>query len=205
MQTVPHWPFDDIMVPSLDASGGPLDNNASFVPDVGPPITRPRTTALVEEWELPFLLKTDTHLDRFDEWFRVDLAFGSRSFVWRHPHTHQVTRWKFARATYNRQFFGNQKSRVSFGALLLPGVPFCAPYVPPMSTRAPDWIADYTAGKFWNGQTQVTASALSAAISGDYDVLEQRADGQLWRFATYAADLPTSAPSGVTWLAGFAA
>jgi hypothetical protein len=206
MQTVPYWPFNDDFSYSVtsDSTGGPLDQAARFSPDVGPEIVRRRTTARVEMWQLGVIFPTFDQFNTFEAWYDRDIASGTLPFAWRHPSSKEVKSFRMT-GPYSVGYPGGQWVRVSFSAMILPGVPFCAPYMTANSARAPDWIADYATGQFWNGQAQVTAAALRAAVSGGFDVLEQRADTQVWRYQTYSNDLPLTAPSGVTWLAGFKA
>jgi hypothetical protein len=205
MQTVPYWPFVDPLYLSVSSTSAVMDQAATFQPDVGPAITRRRITARVDIWSGSVIMRDYAQLAQFENWFDNDLAAGTKPFIWRRSDLDAVAFFKFAPASYSKAFLGNELCRLSFDMMVLPGVPFCAPYMTANSARAPDWIADYSAGRFWNGQAQVTAAALRAAVSGGFDVLEQRADTQVWRYQTYSNDLPLTAPSGVTWLAGFKA
>ena len=126
-------------------SGGPDDVRASFEPDVGAPIERPRMTGAVERYQmmLPSMLSGPYAV--FADWFATDLLQGSRPFVWRHPLTDAV---KMARFAPGETFSVSKRGRwrdVSMQALFLPGVPWFAPYVLAGSILPPVFVADFAA------------------------------------------------------------
>lgn len=199
-----YWPFSNPFVPLLQSTGAPVDQRAAFSPELGAPITRPRTTVRVEAWNLAVHFRDYSKYTEFEAWFRDDLAQGSLPFVWRHPIREDIVRFKFDPGTYAPAFLGAGNVRVGFSALTLPGRLFFAPYVPDGSARPPDWIADYQADRYWIGQDEVAATDL-ATISGDFLVLQQSLTFTKTFFtATYAGDVPQAAPADVAWLAGFA-
>lgn len=199
-----YWPFSDTFVPLLQSTGAPVDQRAAFSPELGAPITRPRTTAQVEAWNLAVIFKGYDDYAAFEAWFRDDLAQGSLPFVWRHPYRQDVVRFKFDPGSYSPSFLGAGNVRVTFSALTLPGRLFFAPYIPEGSARPPDWIADYDADRYWIGQEEVDAADL-ATISGSFLVLQQSLTfTQTFFTATYSGDVPQAAPATVDWLAGFA-
>jgi hypothetical protein len=200
-----YWPFDDEFSfrPTGDSTGGPLDQTAAFQPDTGPDITRRRTTARVEAWQLGVILPALSRLPVFEQWFDSNLQGGVLPFSWRHPSTRAVRRFQFSPRTYSVGYLGGDWVRLSFSCQILPGVPWFAPYVPDNSARVPDWVADYAAGKYWVAGAEVAATGL-AAVSGTYVVQDRLGPHTtVKRLTTYAGNVPQTAPAGVTWSAGF--
>ncbi|MCA2013523.1 hypothetical protein LCM17_18680 [Cereibacter sphaeroides] len=196
------WVLDDAFYPTLDAEGGDVDMRRRFEPDVGPPIERPATTAAFESWSLRVIAKTRAELATLTAWGRSDLGQWTKPFIWRHPRTRAITRWKFVGAPRHVQRSG-EVVELAFGALCLPGSPWFAPYVPGTRARLPAWVADYTGGVYGVGDERGSVSDLSA-ITGTYEVWEKRSnDTQGFTVRTYSGDVPTSAPAGVDWLVGF--
>ena len=197
-----YWLWDDVS-PNLSSTGGPVDQSVSFNPDLGVPISRPRTTAVIENWSTPVTFLTRDQFAEFEAWFRDDLKQGILPFVWRHPSNDAVRSMRIIPATYQSSYSGGEWVQVSLNVMILPSTLWFAPYVPIGSSRVPDFVADYVAGRYWIGQTEVAATAL-ATISGAYDVLTQPVTGdQAFTTVTYAGDVPQTAPSGVAWIAGF--
>lgn len=199
-----YWPFTDPFVPLLSSTGAPIDQRAAFAPEIGVPITRPRTTAQVEAWNLAVIFKGYAAYSAFEDWFRDEIAQGSLPFVWRHPVRQNVMRFKFDPGTYAPTFVGAEIVRVSFSGLILPGRLWFTEYVQEGSARPPDWVADYAADRYWIGQQEVDAADLSE-ISGPFLVLQKSDTGVTSTFEqAYSGDVPQTAPANVDWLAGFA-
>lgn len=206
MAIPPFWPFEEPAQfrAQLDSSGSPQDQLASFAPDIGPPITRRRTTARVEQWNLSILLESVAQLATFETWFNDTLKGGSLPFTWRRPSDNTLRRFMFAPATYTPSFLGATFTRMNFTCLILPGAVPLAPYVPEDRARLPDFVADYTNNLFWLNGDSVAATALSA-VTGDYTVLENDQGTLTYLSKTYAGDVPQTAPfTGVEWIAGWA-
>lgn len=201
-----YWPFEtpNQFGVTRDSTGSPQDQLASFAPAVGPPITRRRTTARVEQWNLSVLLETAEQFYTFEAWFDDTLKGGSLPFTWRVPYGNRLARFQFAPATYTPSFLGGEWVRVGFSALVLPGTLPLAPYVAEDRARLPDWVADYDADLYWLDGDPVAASAL-AGVSGAYLVLQNVGGTLTYQTATYATDVPQTAPTPDTlWLAGYA-
>jgi hypothetical protein len=195
-----HWPFETpySFRPLSNATGGPMDQTASFQPDVGPAIVRRRTTARVEMWRFSVLFEDSDAADAFDAWFDGTLQGGTLPFVWRRPGNLAPGRFRFAPATYDRSY-QHPWVIVTFSAVLLPGALWFAPYMADNTARPPDWVADYGNARYWVNGTSVAATGLSA-VTGSYSVLS---DLGIWSQATYAGNVPQTAPVGVSWLAGY--
>ena len=197
------WPFQDPLMPLRTSTGAPVDNLASFQPDVGPPTTRRRATSRVEQWEMSVLLKSFEQLTEFETWFRDDLKDGALPFVWRKPATDEVTKWRFSPASYDKRFRGAGFVGLSFTALLLPNKLWFAPYVPENTVRLPAWVADYADGVYGVGDEKGAASTLSS-VSGTFLVWERTTSGgNVFYQDSFSGNVPQTAPTGVSWLVGF--
>lgn len=153
------------------AQGGPLDNRVSFEPELGPPIERPRGTAVVEVFDIELPPMSSAQVEIYETWFRSDIAFGAIPYVWRDPISDAVTRWKILKGdpTYRKSQTTKGKVIVTFRAMRLPSAPWYASYVRPMQFQPPQVVADWDAGVYGIGGQKVAASALPA-VSGTFDV-----------------------------------
>lgn len=181
-----------------------MDGTVSFQPEVGVPITRRRTTAPIEVWSMSVVLYDFAQLAEFEAWFNDDLAQGALPFVWRHPVSKAVTRFKFMPATFDTSYPGGEWVRVSFTVMTVPGRLWFAPYVPDESAMVPDFVADYENDRYWIGQEEVAVTDLDQ-ITGEYLVLTQQLTfTRTWSNETYAGDVPQTQPANTDWIAGFA-
>lgn len=195
-----------------------MDGTVSFQPEVGVPITRRRTTAPIEVWPMSVVLYNFAQLAEFETWFNDDLAQGALPFVWRHPVSKVVTRFKFMPATFDTSYPGGEWVRLSFTVMTVPGRLWFAPYVPEESAKVPDFVADYENDRYWLGQEEVTLAEL-IPVSGPHDVLTQQLTyTRTWSFVNYgggfvppgtlppffAQQVPQTQPANVDWIAGFA-
>jgi len=200
---IAYWPLDDYLRPLQSSTGAPVSNRYEFQPDAGNPIVRRRTTARLEQWSLEFSFPDAATMGVFEDWCRDDLLDRTLPYIWRHPRTHLIARWQMTDTPYTETNVGGTTIRVAFAALMLPGKVPLAPYIAAHSARVPDWVADYTADKYWIAGVPVAATALSG-IAGNYLVLEQRGlYSQRFLTVAYDGDVPQTAPAGVAWLAGF--
>ena len=196
------WPSAIQSYPLKQITGGPVDNLASFVTDVGPPISRPRSTALVEAWDMAVVFQTRAHAAIFEAWWRDDLAFGSSPFIWRHPRTKAVGKWRIPQQ-FKWAGLGGEITQVSFAAMALPGSVWFAAYVPEETARVPYFVADYASGIYGVDAVKGVASGL-AAVAGTYEVWTYLSTGTVTiGLITYAGTVPQTAPSGVTKIVGF--
>jgi len=196
------WPLTKPFYPALDAEGRDVQAVRRFEPDVGPPIERPSSLATLEAWSMTAHLKSRDDYATFMAWWRDDLARGTLPFVWRHPRSRAVGKWKFTGPPSHRQT-GAERVQVSFDCLLLPGSVWFADYVPQPYARIPAWVADYDGGVYGVGDARGVVGDL-AAVSGTYEVWQKNSDGtHEFKSVTYAANIPATAPAGVDWLVGF--
>lgn len=201
---IPAWPLiGGSFYSRINTDGAPLDGLHAFETDVGAPLQRRKSTAVTERWSLGVLIERDEDLAAFEDWWAGEVAQGAMPFIWRHPVT-QAVRWWRMPSQYRKAHFGAGRSIISFEALMLPGVPWFAPYVPEPYVRVPLWVADYENGIFGvDGKRGVAADL--AGVSGDFEVWRRMASGsQSFHAASYDGDIPLSAPTGVLSMAGFA-
>ena len=201
--TILTWPTTEPFYPEMSSTASPLDGLATFETDVGAPVQRRRSTAVTEAWSMQVLFLDLETLTTFETWWADTLGQGASRFIWRHPQTNAV-RWFRIPQQFEKRFLGAGHSRVSFSALLLPGLPWFAPYVPTPYVRAPRWVAHYGSSVFGVGSARGVAADLDD-VSGTFEVWRKNTDGsQSFLSQTYTAgDIPTTAPSGVEWLVGF--
>lgn len=92
----PTWPAT---IPQTPIYGGFTEqrqpNNAGFAPEVGPPKSRRRSTAVGVPTSATFEMTT-AQVATFDTFFETTLADGSLSFTWAHPLTGVSYTWMFA-------------------------------------------------------------------------------------------------------------
>ncbi len=197
------WPLTDPLYPALDAEGADMFAPRSFAPDVGPPIVRRAATSTVESFTLSANLRSRDDLATLLAWWRDDLQQGMQPFVWRHPRTRSPAKFRFTSSIKHVQT-GKERVRASFDVLRLPGELWFASYIPAAGVTLPLWVADYAGGVYGVGDARGVVGDL-AALSGTYLVWTKRSDGtQAFGSATYAGDIPSTAPTGVSWLVGFA-
>jgi hypothetical protein len=198
-----YWSFDAYLRPLQNSVGGPINNTVTFEPSAGPPISRRATTARMEMWTLSFSFPDAPTVAAFEAWFTDDLRDGVLPFVWRHPRSQVAGKWRFAPAEYKEASAGGTTVHVSFQLTSEPGAYPLGAYMFPLSARPPDWVADYGTGQFWVAGERVAATAL-AALSGTYQVLRQDTSGtRSVASAVYATDIPQTAPTLTSWLAGY--
>lgn len=146
MASYPAWPAILPQAPLLQGlSGGPQDVRASFQPEIGPPIERPRTTAEIEIWNMPLPPMTGAQYATFEAFWRDTLAMGTLPFVWKHPVTGAVGRWKImaGQPAYAVDVLAPDLISVRFQAMRLPGATWFAPYLPAGTLIVPDLVLDF--------------------------------------------------------------
>lgn len=113
-------------------SGGPKPNRYSFQSDSDAvPIERPRYSFATEVYDVELTPLSVAQFQDFQDWFRDDLAFGTKPFAHGHPVTGVVGAWKFVsadpayRVQRGRMTSGNPRGiQVSFK---MQSVPWSAP------------------------------------------------------------------------------
>lgn len=196
------WPLETPFYADLDSTGEIVDPRVMRQPEFGPPISRLKADALMEVWSLRFTFPSFAVSNTFHDWHRSTLKFGALSYIWRHPQTGGVTRWKMLDAP-QRAFSGAQWSKVSFSAMRMPGDVWYADYVPRPYVRLPYFVADYENGVY-GVDSAAGPSSLLTAVTGTYEVWTRLTNGtQTFSSMTFASGVPTTAPTGVLSYAGF--
>lgn len=116
------WPST---LPSLPTVNGfawkPQDNRIAFAPDVGPSISRKRSTAAGALATALFTL-TAVQVDAFEWWFRKVINDGVDQFLFKHPRTQALELWKFAPGQpYEIAALGNGYYSLTCNLMWMPG------------------------------------------------------------------------------------
>lgn len=209
--SVPYWPPALRQQPQRGSfTGGPQDNRVKFDPEYGPPIVRRAMTAETEVYQAVFSQMSGARRAVFKAFYTDDLAGGIKAFVWRDPVLDDVALWRIigsGSVAYQFTPRGADLHDLSLQMMRLPGSPWFAPYVRPLSSRPPSVVADWTAGVYGIGGDKVAAGAL-LAISGTFDVWSV-STGDVETFAAAqviaAGGIPATAPGGVKRRVYFAA
>lgn len=202
MTSFPYWP-ETLPGPAPGLDYSPQDVRVSFEPDVGEPISRPKTTGA------PYIINPvwtlqGAQIDRFTEFHSKTLARGSLQFCMRDPVNDVPRLCRFVGGAYKRQFITRTLARVSAQVMILPGPPWFAPYVPQGVSRVPDFVADYAGSVFGIEGKTVAASAI-AALAGTY-LVERTTTSAVTtaQEVLEAGDIPATAPANTTRIIGFA-
>lgn len=92
----PVWPSSLPQRPEYGGwNGTPKDDRSKFEPDVGVPLTRPRTTASVWQCSATFSPFTASQLSTLETFYFDTLKHGSLPFQWKDPLNGNTYRWKF--------------------------------------------------------------------------------------------------------------
>lgn len=98
MSVLATWPEGLPHTPSLGGwTGGPQANAASFQPETGPSIERPRTTATPLVFDAVIPRFTAGEVAKFDDFVLRVLAQGALPFLFRDPVTGDLGRFRIVR------------------------------------------------------------------------------------------------------------
>ena len=203
--SVPFWPTSLPQKPLTSYSGGFMDNRASFQSDTGEPMERPLTTGVPEVYNVTFRVLTLDQYAIFKEWYRTDLNFGVKRFIFRDPLVRQPVWFKLLRGDppYQVTATGGQYVNLQARLMRLPGTPWFASYIPAKSCRVPYFVADYANGIYGIEGKTVAASALPT-IAGTYWVQRTTTTAITEALEELeATDIPASAPGTTTKILGF--
>ncbi|WP_243612928.1 hypothetical protein [Shimia aestuarii] len=170
--TQAHWPIGLPQKPARDTVAGQRqDPRIAFKPDRGPSITRPMMTGRIELFDIVLPQISFDLLADFEDWFDEDLAKGTSQFVWRHPMKGNVVSMRIVvgQQAYSVRRVDPAKARISFKVIILPAAPWFAPYVRPITSVPPAFVADYDAGVYGIDGAKVPASSLPG-IEGTYEL-----------------------------------
>ncbi|MDT8329099.1 MAG: hypothetical protein RQ750_17310 [Roseovarius sp.] len=197
-----HWPETLPQGPLIGLNLSPVDVRATFEPEVGEPISRPRTTGA------PFMADAEwvmvgAQISAFEAFYASSLGQGAARFAMREVTTNQLRLWRFM-GTYQRQFRKKDVATISAKLMMLPNVPWFAPYGREGLSTIPAWVADYENGVFGIDAVKATAAELPS-ISGTFLVrrvtTSQVTEGQE---VIAAGDITEAQPVGTNLIIGYA-
>lgn len=199
--SIPYWPTT---LPQEAMPGfrlAPQDVKATFEAATGEPISRPRTTSAPFMGRAQFTFQ-DGEIAVFEAFYADTLAQGSRRFVWRDPVSDVLRFWRFMGA-YDRQFVVDRVARVEADLMLLPGVPWFAPYGLDGLSTVPAFVADYENDVYGIDGQRVPASDLPT-IEGTFDVARTvSGTTTATEEALVAGDITETAPLNTTLIVGY--
>lgn len=188
-------------------SGGPRDERAVFSPEIGPPISRRRTTGETRAFEATFANFTGAMRASFEAWFRDHLQGGVKRFSWRDPVSDEIALWQIVSGgdlAYSFTAQGADRHQLSLNLLRMPGTPWWAPYALAGDNRAPYAVADYAGSVFGVEGARSTAAEV-AAVAGTFDVYTTDGSGTTAELnhVLIAGDIPATAPGTITLIRAF--
>lgn len=109
---------------------------------------------------------TNGQISTFEDFFAKTLGQGSQRFAYRDVISGTVRMWRFT-SPYKRQFLLKSIARVKATIMMLPGVPWFAPYAKSGLSTVPAFVADYENNVFGVDGKRTPASAVTN-VSGTY-------------------------------------
>jgi hypothetical protein len=201
--TIPYWPVSLPQSPAVNAEFAPEDVRTTFRADLGEPISRPRTTGapFILEGEFTFV---DAQIAAFEAFYADDLGQGAQRFIWRDPIGGGLRYWRFL-PVYRRRFPVKNIAKVQVQMMMLPGVPWFAPYGLEGLSTVPSFVADYDNEVYGIAGVRKTAADLPG-IEGTYDVARTVSGTTTTTEETLTAgDIPSTAPLNTTLIVGYPA
>lgn len=119
--TTPAWPGSLPTSYAVDLELEPMDMRATFEPDVGEPLSRPRTTGTIYKAS-PTWYMTQVQAETFKEFYTDTLGQGSMRFTILDELTGDTQLWKFASPPKFRYAVKNFVT-VSAEVMILPNTP----------------------------------------------------------------------------------
>lgn len=199
---IAYWPETLPQAPANGFTFAPLDVQATFQPAVGPPISRPRTTGAPMEGQAGFTLIND-QIQTFETFYGDTLAQGTVRFVLRDSVGDTGLRyWRFI-GVYTRRFSLKNIATVQAKILMLPGVPWFAPYGREGLSVVPSFVADYDEGVYGIDGVKGPASDLPS-IAGTFLVRRiTTASVTTGQETLTAGDITEAQPSGTLSIVGW--
>lgn len=168
------WPSTLPQKPrSQTLSVSPRSMVASFAPENGVELTRPRITAPIHVMEFTWPTMTEAQAVIFREFFDVTTKGGALPFAWQDPRTDEWFMWKPVPTGPAYQESHAGPDSVSFSVTLVrqPMQPWWVTYVPPSGTDVPDVLLDFMNGIYainGNRTTMKGALTISRDSIGSY-------------------------------------
>lgn len=164
MASYPSWPASLPQTPRRGAwTGGAQEARAIFLPEVGPPIMRRRTTADTYLFDASFPNLSTAQRAAFERFWIDDLRGGSLPFVMRDPVTQAASRWMISgggAAPFTLTAKGAGWHDLSMRLVRLPGATWFADYLPTGSLLVPDLVLDFASQIYGAGGVRKTFSDL---------------------------------------------
>lgn len=198
--SVPFWP-ETLPGPSTGLDLSPQDVRAMFETEVGEPIGRPRTTGAPFIAEMQWKL-IGNQIATFEAFYASNLGQGSQRFAMREVISGALRMWRFM-TPYKRQFPVKHVARVQATLMLLPGIPWFAPYVRAGLATVPDFVADYAGEVYGIDGLRKTAADLPD-IAGTFLVRRvTTTKTTLGQEVLTAGDITEAQPSGTLSIVGY--
>ncbi|MGR3495150.1 hypothetical protein [Citreimonas sp.] len=199
--SVPFWPDSLPVSYVVDFEQTPQDSRAMFDVEVGEPISRPRTTGVIQRINPTWRL-TGAQAETFRTFYERTTGQGALKFIMRDALRDAPQWWKFA-APYRMIHLTKQRARVSAEILVMPHVPWFADYVRQGRSTVPAFVADYEGGVYGIDGTRTTVSQLPT-IAGTYLVSRTVSGVTTTQEETLVAgDITETAPLNTTLIVGF--
>lgn len=149
------WPASLPQFPQRGGwNGGPADARVAFKPDIGPAITRRRTTIPVRSFEALFPNLDSAQVGTFEDWVEQDLVEGTAWFLLVDPIRLVARRWMITPSEdqlYELNAKGARLTDLTIRLTEVPGTPWWLPYVEVATTgriTVPAFIYDDGAGVY---------------------------------------------------------
>ncbi len=163
---IPSWPDTLPMRPKAQTlSGGPRKMVASFEPEQGVEITRPRVTAPVHmlSFSTPALDAAQAEILR--TFLETECKGGALAFSWLDPRNDQAWLWKPVPGDgpYKESDLGGGLTQFDLMLVRQPGRPWWSTYVYPATAIAPIMVLDFLNSVAGRPPTKETVTGLRAA------------------------------------------
>lgn len=173
--TVPYWPTSLPLMPRSESlMGGPRRMVASFEPEQGVEITRPRVTSAVHVLSFTTRPLTKAQMVTLRTFFETTLRGGSIAFCWLDPRTGEAWLWKPVPGDgpYRETHAGVDWTTVSLELVRQPGRPWWSTYCTTGDSTVPTMVLDFENTVHGRPPAKETLSALQteAPVLGVVDL-----------------------------------
>lgn len=199
--TIPYWPETLPVGPATGLDFSPVDVRATFEADIGEPISRPRSTGAPFMANMTFTLQ-GAQIATFEAFYATTLGQGAQRFAMREVISGDLRMWRFM-GGYSRRFPIKTVAIVQAQLMMLPGVPWFAPYARAGLSTVPYFVADYANGVYGIDGLRVTAADMPT-VGGTYLVRRTTTatitEGQE---VLNPGDITEAQPAGTTSIVGY--